>query len=150
MTIDKKLSFLRKKERLTQAEVSEKLDVSRQAVSRWEAGTSNPSIENLQALCKLYHVPLDYLLNESEDEPPAPIPAATATESEFEEKKGKRGQWIKWLEIDIVVLVLIVCCLVLFSRQKKNEIDLHMIQHEDTSSLEVPEFNLNWGVTGRG
>lgn len=54
MTLEKKLVRLRKKEGISQADVSEKLNVSRQAVSRWEAGDSRPSTENLQALCKLY------------------------------------------------------------------------------------------------
>lgn len=54
MTLEKKLVRLRKKEGMSQADASEKLNVSRQAVSRWEAGDSRPSTENLQALCKLY------------------------------------------------------------------------------------------------
>lgn len=40
MTLEKKLVRLRKRDGLSQAEVAEKLDVSRQAVSRWEAGVS--------------------------------------------------------------------------------------------------------------
>lgn len=40
MTLEKKLVRLRKKEGMSQADVSEKLNVSRQAVSRWEAGVS--------------------------------------------------------------------------------------------------------------
>ena len=56
MTLEKKLVRLRKKEGMSQADVSEKLNVSRQAVSRWEAGDSRPSTENLQALCRLYKV----------------------------------------------------------------------------------------------
>lgn len=72
MTLEKKLARLRKREGLSQAEVSEKLDVSRQAVTKWETGTSRPSIENLQSLSRLYNVPLEYLLDESEDELPAP------------------------------------------------------------------------------
>ena len=70
MTLDKKLARLRKREGLSQAEVSEKLDVSRQAVTKWETGTSRPSIENLQSLSRLYNVPLEYLLDESRDELP--------------------------------------------------------------------------------
>ena len=68
MTLDKKLARLRKREGLSQAEVSEALDVSRQAVTKWETGTSRPSIENLQSLSRLYNVPLEYLLDESGDE----------------------------------------------------------------------------------
>ena len=67
MTLDKKLARLRKREGLSQAEVSEELDVSRQAVTKWETGTSRPSIENLQSLSRLYNVPLEYLLDESGD-----------------------------------------------------------------------------------
>ena len=74
MTLDKKLTRLRKKAGLSQAEVSEELDVSRQAVTKWETGQSRPSTENLQSLSKLYNVPLEYLLDESEDELPAPAP----------------------------------------------------------------------------
>lgn len=70
MTLEKKLVRLRKKEGMSQVDVSEKLDVSRQAVSRWEAGDSRPSTENLQALCKLYNVKLDDLLDESNEEVP--------------------------------------------------------------------------------
>lgn len=62
MTLEKKLVRLRKKKGMSQADVSEKLNVSRQAVSRWEAGDSRPSTENLQALCRLYNVKLDDLL----------------------------------------------------------------------------------------
>ena len=65
MTLEKKLACLRKREGLSQAEVSEALDVSRQAVTKWETGTSRPSIENLQSLSRLYNVPLEYLLDES-------------------------------------------------------------------------------------
>lgn len=68
MTLDKKLACLRKKQGLSQADVSEKLDISRQAVSRWENGAATPSIENLQCLSKLYHVSLEYLLDDTADE----------------------------------------------------------------------------------
>lgn len=145
MTLDKKLARLRKKEGVSQAEVSEKLDVSRQAVSRWESGEARPSTDNLQALCKLYRVPLDYLLNESEDEPPPPTPVAPATESGPEQEgQEKRKRRIRQIMIVAVVLAMLVCCIFWYrSHQKKNDMDLHTIQSEDTTSLEVPEFNLN-------
>ena len=68
MTLDKKLARLRKREGLSQAEVSEELDVSRKTGTKWETGTSRPSIENLQSLSRLYNVPLEYLLDESGDD----------------------------------------------------------------------------------
>ena len=145
MTLNEKLTHLRKNEGLSQIEVSEKLAISRQAVSRWESGESRPSTDNLQALCKLYHVRLDYLLNESEDEPQATTPTSTAAESEpepTEQKSGKR--WIRTLVIGAVILALLVGCFFWYeSCQRENDLDLHTIKSEDTASLEVPEFNLN-------
>lgn len=144
MTLEKKLVRLRKRDGLSQAEVAEKLDVSRQAVSRWEAGEARPSTDNLQALSKLYHVPLDYLLDESEDEPPAPVSAAPEHLAAEREKQKKEKQRIRCLVIGAVVLALLVCCFFWYkSRQKENDLDLHTIQSEDTTSLEVPEFDLN-------
>ena len=64
MTLDKKLFCLRKKEGLSQVEVSEKLDVSRQAVSRWESGTALPDVEKVSQIASILNVSCDYLLNE--------------------------------------------------------------------------------------
>ena len=64
MELSKKLKHLRKQEGLSQLELAEKLQVSRQAVSGWEAGSSRPSTENLKSLGALYDVPLEYLLND--------------------------------------------------------------------------------------
>lgn len=49
MELSQKLKELRKKQGLTQLELAERLFVSRQAISGWEAGTSRPSTENLPA-----------------------------------------------------------------------------------------------------
>ena len=49
---------------MTQEFVAERLGVSRQAVSKWENGTSDPSTSNLLALAKLYGVSAEELLRE--------------------------------------------------------------------------------------
>ena len=48
--------------RFSQEYVAEQLDVTRQAVSKWENGTSEPSTANLIALAKLYGISLDELV----------------------------------------------------------------------------------------
>lgn len=112
MTLEKKLVRLRKKEGMSQADVSEKLNVSRQAVSRWEAGDSRPSIENLQALCKLYNVKLNDLLDESNEEVPIEKPECQKVECDIERKdKGKRHVWAKRGVIAAMILALAVCCI---------------------------------------
>ena len=67
MKTEEKLHTLRKQKGITQAELAEIMDVSRQAVSRWESGVAVPSIENLKRICSLYDVPLDYLLNDGDE-----------------------------------------------------------------------------------
>lgn len=48
---------------MTQEFVAESLGVSRQAVSKWENGTSDPSTSNLLALARLYGVSVEEILN---------------------------------------------------------------------------------------
>lgn len=73
MTIYDKLVQLRKRKGWSQEDLAEKLDVSRQAISRWENGTALPDAYNLLQLSHLYDVSTDYLLNdeyESDDDLP--------------------------------------------------------------------------------
>ena len=51
--------------KMTQEFVAEAIGVSRQAVSKWESGASDPSTSNLLALAKLYGVPAEELLREA-------------------------------------------------------------------------------------
>jgi len=64
--IGSKITKLRKELNLTQLELSEKIYVTPQAVSKWEKGKSVPSIEVLVELTKLFNVSIDYLLDNTE------------------------------------------------------------------------------------
>lgn len=52
--------------KMTQEFVAETIGVSRQAVSKWENGTSDPSTSNLLAIAKLYDISVEDLLKEVE------------------------------------------------------------------------------------
>ena len=60
--LSERLLRLRKQNGLTQMELAERLNISRQAISRWEVGLAVPSTENLKMLSELYGVRIDYLL----------------------------------------------------------------------------------------
>lgn len=64
MKLSDKIVGLRKSRGMSQEELSEKLNVSRQAVSRWEMGTAMPDAANILQLSKLFNVTTDYLLND--------------------------------------------------------------------------------------
>ena len=70
MDLAERLTALRKRAGLSQGDVAERLNVSRQAVSRWETGFTVPSTDNLSRLGRLYGVTLDELLSYSAPLPP--------------------------------------------------------------------------------
>ena len=67
MTFPEKLQLIRKHHDLSQEELAEKLGVTRQTVSRWEAGQSMPDIEKILIISKAFSVSTDYLLNDEID-----------------------------------------------------------------------------------
>lgn len=66
MTFGQKLKEARKEAKLTQEELADKLGVSRQAVSKWEADKGMPDIENIKLLSSSLNVSIDYLLDDGE------------------------------------------------------------------------------------
>ena len=64
MSLAEKIVTLRKQKGLSQEALAEQLNVSRQAVSRWEMGTALPDVTNILQLSKLFGVSTDYLLND--------------------------------------------------------------------------------------
>ncbi|MGN0817341.1 MAG: helix-turn-helix domain-containing protein, partial [Candidatus Coproplasma sp.] len=59
MPISKNLQYLRKREGVTQEELAEQMQVSRQAVSKWETGEAYPDTDKLIALCDRFGVSMD-------------------------------------------------------------------------------------------
>lgn len=64
MRLSDKIVKLRKTNGWSQEELAEKLNVSRQAISRWEGATAQPDATNILQLSKLFGVTTDYLLND--------------------------------------------------------------------------------------
>ncbi len=75
MTFGEKLLFLRRQSGLSQEQIAEKLNVSRQAVSRWEAGAI-PDMENVIKISSFFDCSLDYLMNDSIEKLPEKVTAA--------------------------------------------------------------------------
>ena len=62
MAFSDNLQYLRARENLTQEQLAERLEVSRQSVSKWESSLSFPEMETILKLCDLFSVSLDTLL----------------------------------------------------------------------------------------
>ena len=73
MKFNIKLKILRNQFNLTQEEMAERLDVSRQAITKWESGEGMPDIDNLKQIAALFETTIDDLVaDEKEVEPRAP------------------------------------------------------------------------------
>lgn len=79
MNFNNRLYQLRKQKGFSQEELANRLNVSRQTISKWEVGDSTPDMEKLIAISDLFNVSLDNLVTGKEDEPQI----TTETKSDF-------------------------------------------------------------------
>ena len=63
MNFASNLQKLRKRENMSQEALAEKLDVTRQSVSKWESGATYPEMDKLISICKIFNVDMDTLVN---------------------------------------------------------------------------------------
>lgn len=71
--LSEKIINLRKSRGWSQEELAERLNVSRQSVSKWESGISNPDLDKIVAMSTLFGVSTDYLLKDVTTEQSEPI-----------------------------------------------------------------------------
>ena len=89
MTIGEKILNMRKARGWSQEDLAERVGVSRQAVSRWEADSAKPDADRIIAICDLFGVSADYLLRDME------VEDRTVTNSPAEQKKAEKP-WASW------------------------------------------------------
>lgn len=71
MNLSEKITALRTERKLSQGDVAEKLEVSRQSVSKWETGQSVPELDKIVKLADLFGVSVDELVRDGEIPQPA-------------------------------------------------------------------------------
>ena len=99
MNLSEKILYLRKDSGLSQEELAEKLNVSRQAVSRWENGSAMPDASNLLQLSRLFGVSADYLLDD-EHAGESPTNARPAPD-----RKGMTQFTLYMLVLEVMILL---------------------------------------------
>ena len=92
MNLAEKIIKHRKANGWSQEDLAEKLNVSRQAVSRWENETALPDAQNVLQISKLFRVTTDYLLNDDcESDSDVPFVKSAKEENEFLSLKKRRS-----------------------------------------------------------
>lgn len=144
MRFGEKLSLLRKRRGMTQLELAEELNVSRQAVSRWEQGISNPSTENMVRIGKLLDVSIDTLVNENAQlQTETAVLVVEAEEKKAVERHDKRGILkIVGIVLLVVAAVLVVC--IWLAKDTQNPVPM-----EDINKSEVNVYFNSITLTAR-
>jgi transcriptional regulator with XRE-family HTH domain len=91
MTFAEKLQELRKNNGLSQEQLAEQCNVSRQAVSKWESGAGYPEMEKVLQLCDILKVDLDYLMRDKATHSDTAVKESTNIYNAFV------GKWVKIL-----------------------------------------------------
>ena len=103
MKIEDKLLKLRKEKGLSQEEVADRLNVSRQTISKWETGQSSPDFDKIIPICELYEISCDELLTGKKKE------EIIKEEKEHEHMKAKGiGLSLGLYVLSIVLFVLLL------------------------------------------
>ena len=118
MKLEEKLVSLRKAKGLSQMKLAEMMNVSRQAISRWEVGAAVPSTDNLKYLGRLYDVPLEYLLHDDAPEPRDNVTADPAGASVVQRKTFRRKFLI--VIVSLLVKMSVITCIYVY--QNKEEV----------------------------
>lgn len=109
MTISERLLKLRKERNLSQEELANVLDVSRQTISKWETGESTPDFNKIIPLCEFYGITSDELLSGSKDIVKA-------------KEESKKNNFARNIAIAVSLYIFSLVAIILFSTLFEQEI----------------------------
>lgn len=126
MSLGKRINSLRRDQKLSQEYVAEKLNVSRQAVSKWENDLSSPDTENLIALAELLEVDVEFLATGqiTEDMDSEPLPEQEKVTNAAKNSKDRTWLWIILLSLSLLANVILFC---FWQREKHSEELMHQL-----------------------
>ena len=141
MKLEEKLISLRKEKGLSQMKLAEMMNVSRQAISRWEVGAAVPSTDNLKFLGNLYGVSLEYLLH---NDAPKPNQNETPMQKRIIEKQESRRKTVFVVFMAVLAVAVIVLSVMLLVEQPKKPISMGNISGSEVNVTGKDDFDVNW------
>ena len=111
MKLSDKLIKFRKEKGWSQEDFAEKLDVSRQAISRWENGSALPDAQNILRISKLFNVSVDCLLNDDYEGERDFSAIDTAAEEAVSLVQKKKIPYL-WMILTACFILLTVCMII--------------------------------------
>lgn len=144
MSLATNLVTLRKQHGLTQMDLAEKLNVSRQAISRWEVGAAVPSTDNLKTLSVLYEVSVDDILKgETASVPQSSDLSDSPQETLSSRRSNKKSKIIFACVLILLALAVAIVASVVKYHESEGKTNLpmeNMPAEEDDGSVETFSF----------
>lgn len=146
MNFNEKLIELRKKAGLSQEDLAEKVNVSRQSVSKWESGQSTPEMDKLIVLSNIFNISLDELVGKEQ-------PNKKENVKVINKESNKKHKILKVIAIIIIIyFVVFAFKFILFTRHEliidsfsENNYTImeSIINHDDTLPENPSYINVN-------
>ena len=159
--IGKFIAKLRKEKNMTQQELAEKMNVSINAVSKWERGISFPDVSLFKKLCNELNINIEELINGEKDNSEAAKEKAIITSIKDKEKLKKKNKKI-FLIISIISLIIIFSLIFYNLKMKVNLVDdsdylydevINFIKEKElteNSDSKYKDFNVFYSYYGFG
>lgn len=112
MSFAENLQYLRKRKNITQEQLAEQLEVSRQSVSKWESAQSYPEMEKLLQICSMFHCSMDVLMQ------------GDVSREFAEDTHGYdrfQNQFSKWISIGVGLILLGLSVMMMLSETAAGE-----------------------------
>lgn len=160
MKFGENLQNLRKSKKMSQEKLAEKVQVSRQSISKWERGESYPTMNNIMVLCDIFHCKLNDLVHENLTDINSLDEEIKMSIVKFKEEKQKKikgiskaiyilariGKIVTTIAIPIIVFLLIVTPIFIGNIElKDNTITFKGARIDD--KITITEEKSNDGVT---
>ena len=134
MKFEEKIIILRKQNYLSQEQLAEKLNVTRQTISKWELGQSKPDMEKLTDMSKLFNVNIEMLTNDQ---------LKLGQNNSPKKKDGGNRKLVLYILIIILVMAIVtlVIRLAIDKKENKNNIFNKFGEIFDIGNYSKTEFN---------
>lgn len=148
MKFGENLYNLRKKQKISQEKLAEKIGVSRQSVSKWENGTAYPEMNRIFELCKIFHCKLNDLVNDNILDFDSLDEEVKMSVVKFNKEKQKKLKIVsktisicsKILQVITIIISAVMIMSMLFIPSVINNAD---VNNESIIIADIMEFNLD-------
>lgn len=143
MKLSEKIYEQRKRLNLSQEALSDKLEVSRQSVSKWESEQATPELEKLIQMANLFGISLDELITDKISEPKSSVQPDSKQESQIFFQKEPKKNRARFIIETVVIVALGFMAYSMYAKINTLEQELGYLKQNYQSYIQLSESNLN-------